>query len=133
MSTKAAILPFDWAPATVLAGRLCLSAIFLISGVGKLMSQSATIASIESVGLPFPSLSFAAAVAIELLCGAALVVGFKVRWSAGILAIFTVLTALFFHSAVADANQFTHFLKNVAITGGLLHVIVLGNQLRALP
>lgn len=115
---------------TALTGRLCLSAIFLISGVGKLMSPAAVVAEIESVGLPFPWLGLAIAVAIELLGGVALVAGYAVRWSAGILAAFTLVAGLIFHSNFADQNQFTHFLKNVAITGGLLQVIVLGKITR---
>jgi putative oxidoreductase len=60
-----------------------------------------------------------------LLCGVALLAGFRVRWAASILASFTVATV--FHSNFADPNQFTHFLKNVAMTGGLLYVIVPGS------
>lgn len=128
MVSRSAEIKLDWTHAATLVGRLCISAIFLISGVGKLTAPAATVAEIESVGLPFPELGLVLAVAIELLCGAALLAGFQVRWAAGILGAFTVATAIFFHSAFADPNQFTHFLKNVAITGGLLHVIVLGND-----
>lgn len=125
MVSRSQTIAFDWTHAATLAGRACLSAIFLISGLGKLMAPEATVAGIASVGLPFPDLGLALAVGIELLCGAALLVGFRVRWAASILAAFTVVTAIFFHSSFADPNQFTHFLKNVAITGGLLHAIVL--------
>lgn len=128
MVSRSAAIRLDWTHATMLVGRLCISAIFLISGVGKLMSPAATIAEIQSVGLPFPGLGLVLAIAIELFCGAALAAGYKVRWAAGILTVFTVVTAIFFHSAFADPNQFTHFLKNVAMTGGLLHVIVLGRD-----
>lgn len=126
MVSTTATARFDWTHATALAGRVCLSAIFLISGVGKLTSPQATIDAIASVGLPFPGLGLVLAIGVELLCGAALAIGFKVRWAAGLLAAFTVITAVFFHSAFADPNQFTHFLKNIAITGGLLYVIAPG-------
>jgi putative oxidoreductase len=115
---------------TALAGRLCLSAIFLISAVEKLMAPAAVVADIESVGLPFAWLGFSVAVAIELLGGLALVTGYALRWGAGILAAFTVVAGLIFHSNFADQNQFVHFLKNVAITGGLLQVIALGKITR---
>ena len=128
MVSNVTAIRFDWTYATALVGRACLSAIFLISGVSKLVSPGTTVAAIESVGLPFAQVGLALAVAIELVCGAALVAGFKVRWSAGILAAFTVTTAIFFHSAFADPNQFTHFLKNIAITGGLLLVLVFGRN-----
>jgi putative oxidoreductase len=126
MVSSTAAIRLDWTHTAMLVGRLCISAIFLFSGVGKLMAPAATIAGIQSVGLPFPELGLALAVGVELLCGAALLTGFKVRWAASILAAFSIATAIFFHSAFADPNQVTHFLKNVAITGGLLHVIVLG-------
>ena len=128
MVSNSTTVKLDWTYTTTLVGRLCLSAIFLISGVGKLTAPATTIAEIESIGLPFPSLGLALAVGIELICGGALLAGFKVRWAASILAAFTVVTAIFFHSAFADPNQFTHFLKNVAIAGGLLYVVVLGND-----
>lgn len=124
MVSSSETIKSDWTLPTTVVARLCLSAIFLISGVGKLMAPAATVAAIESVGLPFAELGLAVAIAIELLCGAALAIGYKVRWAAGILAAFTVTTAIFFHSAFADPNQFTHFLKNVAMTGGLLLAIV---------
>jgi putative oxidoreductase len=128
MVSNVTAIRFDWTHATAIVGRVCLSAIFLISGTGKLVSPAATVAAIESVGLPFAEFGLALAVGIELLCGAALLAGFKVRWAAGILAAFSVTTAISFHSAFADPNQFTHFLKNIAITGGLLFVIVSGRD-----
>jgi putative oxidoreductase len=118
----------EWALTTTLVGRICLSAIFLFSGVGKVLAPAATIDAIASAGLPLPSLGYALAIVIELLGGAALLAGYKLRWTAGILAAFTLATALIFHSAFADPNQLTHFLKNIAITGGFLYVIASGNQ-----
>jgi putative oxidoreductase len=118
----------EWANTTAIVGRICLSAIFLFSGVGKVVAPAATIDAIASAGLPLPSLGYALAIAIELLGGAALLVGYKLRWTAGILAAFTLATAVIFHSAFADPNQLTHFLKNIAITGGFLYVMASGNQ-----
>jgi putative oxidoreductase len=128
MVISSAAFKLDWTDVATLVGRLCISALFLISGVGKLLAPEATITAIESAGLPLPSLGLALAIGVELLGGGALLLGLKVRWAASILAAFTVATAIFFHSAFADPTQFTHFLKNVAITGGLLHVIVLGRS-----
>jgi putative oxidoreductase len=130
MVTGSTTVKLDCAYVTVLVGRLCLSAIFLISGVGKLMAPTTTVAGIGAVGLPFPGLGFALAVGVELLCGGALLAGFKIRWAAGILAAYSVAAAILFHSAFVDPNHITHFLKNLAITGGLLHVVVLGNDTR---
>jgi putative oxidoreductase len=125
MKAGTAMIRLDSSQALALVARVCLSAIFLVSGVGKLMDASATMAAIETAGLPFPGLSLAVAVAIELLGGAALVVGYRVQWAAGALAIFTMVAGLWFHADFADQNQFMHLLKNIAITGGLFCVIAL--------
>ncbi len=119
------MLRLDSSQAMAFVARLCLGTIFLVSGVGKLLEPMATMAAIESVGLPFPGLSLATAVAIELLGGTALVIGLGVRWAAGALAAFTLVAGLWFHTDFADLNHFNHFLKNIAIAGGLLCVIVI--------
>ena len=107
-------------------GRLLLAAIFLLSGWSKLADPAGTIGYIQSVGLPLPQLGVAVAIAVELIGGALLVVGYRTRLAAAALALFTLATAVFFHSAIGDQNQFIHFFKNVAITGGLLQVIAFG-------
>jgi putative oxidoreductase len=53
-------------------------------------------------------------------------VGYQTRWAALILAVYCVLTALFFHNTFADQNQMINFLKNIAMTGGLLQVVSFG-------
>jgi putative oxidoreductase len=106
-------------------GRLLLAAIFLWSGLGKLMSYEGTVGYISSVGFPTAPLAYIVAVAIEIIGGIALVVGFKTRWAAA-LAAFSVVTALGFHLNFGDLNQTIHFMKNIAIAGGLLQVIAFG-------
>jgi len=111
---------------TPLFGRLLLSAIFILSGVSKVAAPAATIGYIESVGLPFAQFSFVIAVLVEIVGGAALVLGYRARLVAAILAAFTVTAAVAFHSDLADQNQFVHFFKNIAMTGGLLQVVAFG-------
>lgn len=113
-----AVIPF--------VGRLLLSAIFLISVLGKIQAPAGTIGYIASAGLPFPQVAYALAVLIELVGGLALLVGFRTRIAAGALAIFTLAAAAGLHSNLADMNQFIHFFKNVAIAGGLLQVVAFG-------
>ena len=113
-------------PAVAAAGRALLGALFLVSGVQKLFVPAMIQGYIASVGLPFPSLIYAVTVAIEIGAGALLIVGFRTRVMAWILAAFTVATALIFHRALGDPNQFVHFAKNIAIAGGLLHVAAVG-------
>lgn len=109
-----------------LVGRIFLSAIFILSGVSKIGAPAMMIGYIGSVGLPFPQLALALAIAVEILGGAALIAGYRTRTTAAVLAIFSVFTALIFHSALADQNQFIHFFKNIAMAGGLLQIVAFG-------
>jgi putative oxidoreductase len=109
-----------------LTGRVLIAAIFILSGASKLADPAGTIGYIASAGLPLPQLAFAGAAAVELLGGLALVVGYRTRLVALALAIFSILAALSFHSALADQNQFIHFFKNIAMAGGLLQVVAFG-------
>jgi putative oxidoreductase len=107
-------------------GRVLLSALFILSGIGKVSAPAATMAYIQSAGLPLPEVSYGMALAAELGCGTLLLVGFFTRPVAALLAVFTLATALVFHHNFADQNQLIHFLKNVSISGGLLYVAVFG-------
>src|SRR5262249_21179029 len=109
-----------------LSGRAFLSVIFLLSGLSKLAAPAATIAKIASAGLPLAPLGFATAAAVEIVGGGALVARHRTRVIATVLAAYSVTTALAFHNHLADANQFIHFFKNIAMTGGLLQVVVFG-------
>jgi len=117
-ATFDALVPF--------VGRLLLSAIFLMSALGKIQAPAGTIGYIAAAGLPFPQAAYALAVLIELGGGLALLFGFRTRIAAGALAIFSLAAAAGFHSNLADMNQFIHFFKNVAIAGGLLQVVAFG-------
>lgn len=109
-----------------LVGRILIAAIFLLSGASKVAAPAATIGYIQSVGLPLPALGFAIAVLVEIGGSIALVAGYRTRLVAAIMALFTVATALAFHSDLADQNQFVHFFKNLAMAGGLLQVVAFG-------
>lgn len=107
-------------------GRILISLIFLLSGISKISAPAMTIGYIEAVGLPLPILAFGTAIVIEIIGGIALVLGYQTRFVAAALALFSVVTALGFHSDLADQNQFVHFFKNIAMAGGLLNVVALG-------
>jgi len=128
-----ATLPLDnsvtaTSPSNVLPliGRVGIASIFILSGISKIAAPAATIGYIESVGLPLPQLSLGLAILIELIGGVALVAGYRTRAVAAVLTIFSIVTALIFHSTFGDQNQFIHFFKNVAIAGGLLNVVAYG-------
>ncbi len=115
---RAAWLPF--------VGRALISALFLVSGAGKLAAPAATLAAIEAAGLPLPTLSYGAATLVEIGGGLLLIAGYRTRLIALLLAVFAVATAVTFHAALADQNQMFHFLKNLAVAGGLLQVAAFG-------
>ncbi|GGY30578.1 DoxX family protein [Pseudoduganella albidiflava] len=107
-------------------GRVLLATIFIFSAIGKIAAPEATIAYIQSVGLPFATLGLAIAIAVELGGGLLLVLGIKARAVAALLAVFSIVTGLAFHSAIGDQNQLIHLLKNFAMAGGLLQVVAFG-------
>jgi putative oxidoreductase len=107
-------------------GRLLIALIFVLSGLSKIAAPANTIAYIQSAGAPFATAAFAVAAIVEVIGGLALLVGFQTRLVAAALAIFTLAAAVLFHNNMADQNQMIHFMKNLAITGGLLQVIAFG-------
>jgi putative oxidoreductase len=107
-------------------GRVLLGLPFAMSGLSKLAAYGSTTAAIAAAGLPFPPLAFVVAVAVELGGGLLLVLGYRVRPVALALAVFSLVTAVSFHSQFADQNQIIHFLKDVMIAGGLLQIVALG-------
>jgi putative oxidoreductase len=76
--------------------------------------------------LPFPALGLAIAVAVEVIGGLLLALGYKTRITALVLAIFSVVTGVAFHNVIGDQNQFIHLMKNIAMTGGLIQVMAFG-------
>ena len=108
------------------AGRLLIGLPFAMSGFGKLTAAGPTRQMITAAGLPFPLLALAVAIIVELGGGLALIAGFRTRFVAAALAVFSIATAFSFHANFADQNQMIHFLKNVMITGGLLQIVAFG-------
>lgn len=113
------------------AGRILLSLIFLISGVGKIFGFSGTAAFMAAQGLPFASLLLVATIALEVLGGLSLLLGFKSSVLALLLFLFLIPTTLIFHNfwaAPAETMQMHmgNFLKNLGLMGGLLYVVAYG-------
>jgi putative oxidoreductase len=106
-------------------GRIFLGLIFFIGGVGMLMN-GAPVGAIASKGIPLASLVAWVVVAIKVLGGAGLILGYRVGLSAAALFVFVLLTIVFFHNVFSDPTQQTAALKNLAIMGGLLYVMAYG-------
>lgn len=109
-----------------LLGRILIGAPFVMSGLGKLGAYAATVGYIAAMGLPVPPLAFVVAVLTELGGGLLLLSGYRARAVSLAMAVFCVVTALFFHHNFADQNQMIHFLKNVMMAGGLLQITYFG-------
>ncbi len=107
-----------------LTGRALLASIFLISGLAKIGSYAATAGYMAATGVPGALLPVV--IAFEVLAAIALVVGWKTRLTALLLAGFTLLSGLIFHNNFADQMQMIMFLKNVAIAGGLMLLVANG-------
>lgn len=114
-----------------LVGRILLAALFVPAGFGKLMGFAGTVGYIASVGLPLPQVAAVVAILVELGLGLALLVGFKTRWAAIGIALFTLVATFSFHNywAMAADKAFVNqlmFFKNIAVVGGLLVVWAFG-------
>ena len=104
-------------------GRLMIAIIFITAGFGKITDFPGSVGYAQSVGMPLPTLGIAVAIVIELLGGILLVVGFKTRWVAAAIAVFSIAAAFLFHFTPFDQ---INFWKNVAIAGGLLQIVYFG-------
>jgi putative oxidoreductase len=109
-----------------LLGRVLIGAPFILSGLGKLATHDATVGYISSVGLAFPQLGWLIALVVEIGGGALLLIGYRARLVALVVALFALATAIAFHRNFADQNQLIHFLKNIMLVGGLLQIVYFG-------
>ena len=105
-------------------GRIFLSTIFLIEGINKIFNYESTIEYMENFNVP--EYLAIPAIIVEILFPLLLIVGYQTKISALVLAIFTLATALIFHTDFTSQMQLTSFLKNIAITGGFLIIFVNG-------
>ena len=118
-------------PTLLLIGRILLSLVFLVAGVRKAMAFAGTAGYFTKLGFPMPEVVVVLAIILEIGGAAMLIVGWKARYAAWALAIFTAIATLMAHrfwefDAAQYANQMNHFLKNVAIIGGMLFVASCG-------
>jgi putative oxidoreductase len=114
-----------------LAGRLLMAFLFLPAGISKIFGFAGTVGYIGAMGLPAPTLAAIAAILIEVVGGAALVLGFYTRFAAIALAVFTLIASVVFHAfwaVPADQAFMTQllFFKNIAVIGGLLMMAAFG-------
>ena len=114
-----------------LVGRILLAIVFIPAGFNKIGGFAGTAGYIASKGLPLPEVGAAIAIAVEIVAGIALLLGWKTRWAALALAVFTLVATVFFHAfwSVLPEQQMTQqlmFMKNIGIVGGLLAFYAFG-------
>ena len=111
--------------AVPLVGRILLAAIFLISGCFKIMGYSQIVGYAAAKGLPLASVAIVCAIVVEFLGGIGVLLGFKTRIAAWLLFLYLIPATLVFHNfwklqGMEQQDSMIHFLKNLAIMGGLL-------------
>lgn len=114
-----------------LMGRALLALLFIPAGFAKVTGFAGTVGYIASKGVPFPALAAAAAIGVELGLGMLLLLGWRARWAALGMALFTLVISFIFHNfwAVPPEQvmaQQQSFFKNMAIVGGLLGIVAWG-------
>lgn len=106
--------------------RLLMSSLFIWDGVRQLRDPGGTTQYFASLHVPLPEVAIWISIAIHLLSGLAILVGFKTRWAAAVLALLCLGTAFGVHLPAGDTGNMINFYKNLVMTGGFLYVISFG-------
>ncbi|MCC6921700.1 MAG: DoxX family protein [Nitrosomonas sp.] len=109
---------------TQFTARLFLGHIFLIAGLNKISAYAGTQGYMEAMGVPGALLPLV--MLLEIAGGLAIIIGWKARYSAILLALFSIAAAAIFHNNFDDPMQTILFMKNIAIAGGLMLLAVYG-------
>jgi len=105
-----------------LTGRILISLIFLLSGINKIGNYEGTVGWMESLGVP--GIFLIPAIILEIGAPILIMIGYKVKVSAALLSIFCIATAVIFHNNFSDQMRFISFMKNIALAGGFLFLVV---------
>ena len=105
-------------------GRVLLSTLFLVEGFGKISMKEDVIMYMEDYGVP--EILFVPAIILEILFPLLLIIGYRTKWAASIMALFTFTVAIIFHTDFSEGMQMIFFLKDIAIAGGFMIIIVYG-------
>ena len=109
-----------------LVGRILISALFLISAYNKIFSIDGSMSWMEGFGVP--GFLLYPAIALEIVLPLLIIIGYKARVAASLLALFCLSTAFIFHLNFADPMQKISFLKNIGLAGGFLFIVVNGTK-----
>ena len=104
--------------------RVLLSILFLVEGLGKISIKDDVIMYMEEFSVP--GILFMPATILEILFPIFLIVGYKTKWAAAVMALFTFAVAIIFHTNFSEGMQMIFFLKDLAIAGGFMIVVAHG-------
>ncbi|MGN6537599.1 MAG: DoxX family protein [Mesorhizobium sp.] len=110
----------------ILVGRVLLSILFILAGYSKLTDIAGTAGWFGSIGLPMPTVTTVVVGLVELLGGLAVLIGFKTRIAAIVLALFTLGATAVAHLDFSQAGNALMLQKNLGLTGGFLLLAALG-------
>ncbi len=105
-----------------LVGRIFISSVFLLSGINKIGNYEGTIGWMESLGMP--GIFLIPAIILEIGAPILIMIGYKVKISAALLSLFCIATAIIFHTDFNNQIQFVSFVKNIALAGGFLFLVI---------
>ena len=105
-----------------LVGRIFISLVFLLIGINKIGNYEGTIGWMESLGMP--GIFLIPAIILEIGAPILIMIGYKVKISAALLSLFCVATAIIFHTDFSNQMQFVSFMKNIALAGGFLFLVI---------
>src|ERR1700758_2245684 len=112
--------------------RLLLCSLFIWDGVLQLRDPAGTVQYLTSLNVPSPQIAVWVSIAVHLLGGTAILVGFMTRWAAAVLILLCLGTAFGVHLPAGDMENMMHFYKNLVMAGGLLYVVAFGSGAFAL-
>ena len=105
-------------------GRVLLSTLFLVEGIGKISMQEDVVMYMEDYGVP--GILFLPTIILEILFPLLLITGYRTKWVASVMALFTFTVAIIFHTDFSEGIQMILFLKDIAIAGGFMIIIAYG-------
>ena len=105
-----------------LMGRVFISLVFLLSGINKIGNYEGSIGWMESFGMP--GIFLIPAIILEISAPILIIIGYKVKIAAALLSVFCIATALIFHTDFSNQMQFVSFMKNIALAGGFLFLVI---------
>ena len=109
-----------------LVGRVFISLVFLLSGINKIGNYEGSVGWMESFGMP--GILLIPAIILEIVAPILIIIGYKVKIAAALLSVFCIVTALIFHTDFSNQMQFVSFMKNIALAGGFLFLVINGTK-----